>query len=197
MDRWRPIGAAVAGWLWQQVRRSPSRVRRLVALLGRLLAWIRRLPRQVKTGAAAAAVLLLVVASVLFVRNPAGPFGKIEPLPATTRTLTRIPVIAPGHRFLFFPVSGRVSPGIKYRYVLLTHCGLDYPTGPDFDGSFWDAVDPTQRNKLANPPEGFATPEDVGYMIIVAPDTAEFHSSAGGTARYTRRTKDLIAGLCM
>jgi hypothetical protein len=33
-------------------------------------------------------------------------------------------------------------------------------------------------------------------MILVSTDTAEFHSSAGGVARYTRRTKALIAGPC-
>jgi hypothetical protein len=190
MERWRPVAAAVARWQWEQVRRSPTRLRRL-------LTWLRRLPKQVKTGAAGVAVVLLVVAGTLFVRNPAGPFGKIEPLPQNTATLTRIPVLGPGHRFLFFPVSGRVTAGLKYRFVLLTHCGLDYPTGPDFDGSFWDAVDSAQRNKFTNAPPGFAQPEDVGYMIVVSPDTAEFHSSAGGVETYTRRTKALIAGLCM
>ena len=187
MDRWRPVAAAVARWQWQQLRRSPARLRRL-------LTWLRGLPKQVKAGAAGIAVVLLVIASVLFVRNPAGPFGKIEPLPPTTGTLTRIPVLGFGHRFLFFPVSGRVTPGVKYGYVLLTHCGLDYPTGPDFDGSFWDLTDPTPPNR--NTPSGFAQPEDHGYMILWPPDTAEFHSSAGGVARYSRRTKALIAGLC-
>jgi hypothetical protein len=181
MDRWRPVGLSVASRLW--------RLRRVPALL-----W--RMPTQAKAGVAGVAIVLLVIASVLFVRNPAGPFGKIEPLPASTGTMTRIPVLGPGHRFLFFPVSGRVTAGLKYRFVLLTHCGLDYPTGPDFDGSFWDAVDPAQRNKLANPPPGFAQPEDVGYMILVSANTAEFHSSAGGIAEYTRRGKALIAGLC-
>jgi hypothetical protein len=181
MDRWRPVGLSVASRLW--------RVRRVPALL-----W--RMPTQAKAGVAGVAIVLLVIASVLFVHNPAGPFGKIEPLPTSAGTLTRIPVLGPGHRFLFFPVSGRVTAGLKYRFVLLTHCGVDYPTGPDFDGSFWDAVDPAQRNKLAKPPPGFTQPEDVGYMIVVAPDTAEFHSSAGGVETYTRRTKALIAGLC-
>jgi hypothetical protein len=188
MERWRPIGAAAGRWLGEQLRRSPARLRWL-------LAFLRGLPRQVKAGAAVTVVLLLVVGSVLFVRNPSGPFGKIEPLPPTTGTLTRIPVLGPGHRFLFFPVSGRVTQGVKYGYVLLTHCGLDYPTGPDFDGSFWDLADPAQRGQ--NTPPGFAQPEDEGYVILVSPDTAEFHSSAGGVARYTRRTKGLIAGLCM
>jgi hypothetical protein len=181
MDRWRPVVLSVASRL--------SRLRRVPALL-----W--RMPAQAKAGVVGVAIVLLVIASVLFVRNPAGPFGRIEPLPPTAGTLTRIPVLGPGHRFLFFPVSGRVTAGLKYRYVLLTHCGLDYPTGPDFDGSFWDSVDSTQRNKFTNPPAGFAAPEDVGYMILVSADMAEFHSSAGGVAPYTRRTKALIAGLC-
>ena len=181
MDRWRLVGLSLASHLW--------RLRRVPALL-----W--RMPAQAKAGVAGVAVVLLVIASVLFVRNPAGPFGKIEPLPLSKGTMTRIPVLGPGHRYLFFPVSGRVTAGLKYRFVLLTRCGLDYPTGPDFDGSFWDAADPAQQNKLANPPPGFAQPEDVGYMIVVAPDTAEFHSSAGGVETYTRRTKALIAGLC-
>lgn len=155
------------------------------------------MPAQAKAAVGGAVVVLLVIGSVLFVRNPAGPFGRIEPLPPTTGTHTRIPVLGPGHRFLFFPVSGRVTAGLKYRYVLLTHCGLDYPTGPDFDGSFWDSVDSTQRDKLAKPPADFATPEDVGYMILVSANTAEFHSSAGGIAQYTRRTKALVAGVCM
>jgi hypothetical protein len=181
MDRWRLIALTVIA------RLAP--LRRVPALL-----W--RMPAQAKAGVAGVIVVLLVIASVLFVRNPAGPFGKIEPLPPTMGTLTRIPVLGPGHRFLFFPVSGRVTAGLKYRFVLLTHCGLDYPTGPDFDGNFWDAADSTQRNKLAKPPPRFAQPEDVGYMILVSADTAKFHSSAGGVAAYTRRTKALIAGLC-
>jgi len=186
MDRWRGIAGAVAGRL-PQLRRLPTLLRRLPTLL-------RRLPTQVNAAAAGAVIVLLVIASILFVRNPAGPFGRIEPLPPNAGTLTRIPVLGSGHRFLFFPVSGRVTAGVKYGYVLLTHCGLDYPTGPDFDGSFWDLADSTQRNQ--NTPPGFAQPEDHGYMILVSPDTAEFHSSAGGVARYTRRTKALIAGLC-
>ncbi|HXN57192.1 MAG TPA: hypothetical protein VN912_01240 [Candidatus Angelobacter sp.] len=189
MERWRPIAAAASRWLWQQLFRSPARLRWL-------LAFLRGLPRQVKAGAAVTVVLLLVVGSVLFVRNPSGPFGKIEPLPPNAATLTRIPVLGPGHRYLFFPVSGRVTAGLKYRYVLLTHCGLDYPTGPDFDGSFWDSVDSTQRDKLAKPPADFAAPEDVGYMILVSANTAEFHSSAGGVAQYARRTAALIAAVC-
>jgi hypothetical protein len=181
MDRWRPLALTVVARL-TQLRRVPA------------LLW--RMPTQAKAGVAGVIIVLVVIASILFVRNPAGPFGKIEPLPPTTGTLTRIPVLGPGHRFLYFPLSGQVTAGLKYRFVLLTHCGLDYPTGPDFDSSFWDAVDSTQRNKLTTPPPGFAQPEDVGYMILVSPDSAEFHSSAGGVAGYTRRMKALIAGIC-
>src|SRR6202165_1875412 len=189
MERWRPTAPAPGRWLWQQLRRSPARLRWL-------LAFLRKLPRQVKAGAAVTVVLLLVVGSFLFVRNPSGPFGKIEPLPPNAATLTQIPVLGPGHRYLFFPVSGRVTAGLKYRYVLLTHCGLDYPTGPDFDGSFWDSVDPTQRNKFTNPPPGFARPEDDGYMLLASSAAAESPSWAGGIEKYPRRTKGLIAGDC-
>jgi hypothetical protein len=181
MERWRRIAAVVLDGV-SQLRRVPPLVRSL--------------PRQVKASLGGAAILLLLIGSILFVRNPAGPLGKIEPMPPSTAGVSQIPVLGPGHRYLFFPVSGRVTAGVKYRYVLLTHCGLDYPTGPDFDGSFWDSVDPTQRNKFTNPPAGFAGSEDVGYMILVSADTAEFHSSAGGVATYTRRTKALIAGDC-
>ena len=84
MDRWRPIaGATVARFA--PLRRVPG------------LLW--RMPAQAKAGVAAMIVVLLVIGSVLFVRNPAGPFGKIEPLPASTGTLTRIPVLGPGHRW--------------------------------------------------------------------------------------------------
>jgi hypothetical protein len=173
-----------------------SPLRPVPGLLWRVPGLLWRMPAPAKAGVAGVAVVLMVIGSVLFVRNPAGPFGRIEPLPANVATLTRIPILGPGHRYLFFPVSGPVTAGLKYRYVLLTHCGLDYPTGPDFDGSFWDSEDATQRDELTNPPAGFAAPEDVGYMILVSPNTAEFHSSAGGVARYTRRSKALIAGLC-
>jgi hypothetical protein len=147
--------------------------------------------------AAAAITLVVVVAGILFIRNPAGPLGHIEPLPPATGTVSRIPILGPGHQFLFLPVSGRVRTGVKYRYRLATHCGIDYPTGPDFDGSFWDAVDPAQRHKFTDPPPGFAGPEDDGYMILLSPDTAEFHASAGAVARYTRRNGALVGGLCM
>ena len=191
MERWRRIAAAAV----RRLSQVPWR-RIAVVMVGRL-SQLRRLPSQVKAGAVGTAVVLLVIASILFVRNPAGPFGKIEPMPPSTGTVSRIPVLGPGHRYLYFPGSGRVTPGLKYRYVLPTHCGLDYPTGPDFDGSFWDSVDSTQRNKFASTPPGFAQPEDDGYMILVSADTAEFHSSAGGVAKYTRRTRGLIAGDCM
>ena len=191
MERWRRIAAAAV----RRLSQVPWR-RIAVAMVGRL-SQLRRLPTQVKAGAVGTAVVLLVIASILFVRNPAGPFGKIETMPPSTGTVSRIPVLGPGHRYLYFPGSARVTPGLKYRYVLPTHCGLDYPTGPDFDGSFWDSVDSTQRNKFASRPPGFAQPEDDGYMILVSTDTAEFHSSAGGVAKYTRRTRGLIAGDCM
>lgn len=169
---------------------------RLTALVCRLVPRLRISLTHARIGAGAAVILIAVIAGVLFIGNPSGPLGRIEPMPPATGTVTRIPILGPGHRYLFFPVSGRVSVGVKYRYSLPTHCGIDYPTGPDFDGSFWDAVDPAQRNKLTTPPPGFASPQDEGYMVLRSAKAAEFHSSRGATARYTRRNAALVAGLC-
>jgi hypothetical protein len=168
---------------------------RIAALVGRRVPRLRISPLYARLGVVAA-VTLVLVAAVLLIGNRSGPFGRIEPLPPAAGTVTRIPILGPGHRYLYFPVSGWVTAGVKYRYVLSTHCGLDYPTGPDFDGSFWDSVDPTQRNQLTNPPPGFAGPQDEGYMVLLSADTAEFHSSRGAPARYTRRNGALVAGLC-
>lgn len=152
-------------------------------------------PTHLKIGAAVI-VLVTVVAGILWVGNPAGPFGRIEPLPPPTGTVSQIPIVGSGQRYLFLPVSGRVRAGVKYGYPLLTRCGIDYPTGPDFDGSFWDSVDPAQRHTITNPPPGFARPLDVGYMLLVSTGVSEFHASRGGVARYTRRNGAFVAGLC-
>src|SRR3989442_5893919 len=102
MDRWRRL--APSG-----IDRWP----RIAALIGRLsplrrvpgLLW--RMPTQAKAGVTGVIVVLLVIGSVLFVRNPAGPFGRIEPLPPSDGTHNPIPVLVPSHRLLFFPVSRR------------------------------------------------------------------------------------------
>src|SRR5438445_13246123 len=91
IDRWPRIAAALIG------RLSP--LRRVPGLL-----W--RMPTQAKAAATGVTVVLLVIASVLFVRNPARPCGRIHPLPPTAGTHTRTPVLAPAHRLLFFPVPG-------------------------------------------------------------------------------------------
>jgi hypothetical protein len=152
-------------------------------------------PTHLKIGAAVIA-LVTVVGGILWIGNPAGPFGRIEPLPPQTGTVSQVPIVGSGHRFLFLPVSARVRAGVKYRYALPTHCGIDYPTGPDFDGSFWDSVDAAQRHKFTNPPPGFAGPVDNGYILLVSAGVAEFHSSRGAVARYTRRNGAFVAGLC-
>ena len=152
-------------------------------------------PGQLKIGAAAI-VLVAVVAGALWLGNPAGPLAPIVPMPPPTGTVSQIPIIGSVQRFLFLPVSARVRSGVKYRYALPTRCGIDYPTGPDFDGSFWDSVDVAQRHKVVKPAAGFATPVDEGYMLLVSAGVAEFHGSHGAVARYTRRTGAFVAGLC-
>ena len=153
-------------------------------------------PTRLKIAAGVAVILLAVIGGVLLIGDPAGPLAPIEPLPPATGTVTQIPLIGPGHRFLFLPVSARVRVAVKYRYSLPTRCGIDYPTGPDFDGSFWDSEDPAQRHTVADPPAGFVRPVDNGYLLLRSPGVAEFHSSRGAVARYTRRTGAFVAGVC-
>src|SRR5260370_21694799 len=129
MDRWRPMARNVAA------RLSP--LRPVPGLLWRVPGLLWRMPAQAKAGVAGVAVVLMVIGSVLFVRNPAGPFGRIEALPANAATLTRIPVLGPCHRYLFFPASGPLTAALNYGSVLLTHCVFHYPTGPEFHGCFW------------------------------------------------------------
>ena len=152
-------------------------------------------PGHLKIGAAAL-VLVAVVAVALWLGNPAGPLAPVEPMPPATGTVSQIPIVGSGGRFLFLPISAHVRSGVKYRYTLSTRCGIDYPTGPDFDGSFWDSVDAAQRHTVTNPPSGFATPVDEGYMLLVSAGEAEFHTSRGTVARYTRRKGAFVAGLC-
>src|ERR1700737_5059006 len=109
MERGRRIAAAAV----RRLSQVPWR-RIATAMVGRL-SQLRRLPTRVKAGAVGAAIVLLVIGSILFVRNPAGPFGKIEALPPSTGTISRIPALGPGHRYLYFPVSGGVPAGGKQR----------------------------------------------------------------------------------
>lgn len=135
----------------------------------------------------------VVIVALLVLGNRVAPSWEVQPLPASNAAV-RIPLLGPQHRYLFQPASARVTVGVKYRFQLTTQCGLADPVGPDFDGSFWDP-DITQQAS-GGPPAGFKAPVDTGYMVLMSPSVAKFHSSQGATARFHRHPGMVIASLC-
>jgi hypothetical protein len=67
-------------------------------------------------------------------------------------------------RFVLKPISAPVEMGVPYRFDLYIHCGVDHTT--DFDGSFWDAVGPTEGDD--SPRRSFEDPVDEGVMTLVS-----------------------------
>ena len=153
-------------------------------------------PKRTHSGLLELAVIIGVgvgIVSLLVLGNRAAQSWDIQPLPASNAVI-RIPLLGPQHRYLFQPASARVTVGAKYRFQLTTQCGLADPVGPDFDGSFWDPD--SARQASAGPPPGFDAPADTGYMVLLSPAVAEFHSSHGATARFHRHSGSVIASLC-
>jgi hypothetical protein len=107
----------------------------------------------------------------------------IKPLPSPTTT-PREPVLVKGGRVRLWPSSPNVEPEIVYRFMLLTHCGLDR-SYPDFDSSFWRYVG-TGPSGGINAPPGFGNPIDEGTMTLLDEETAEFRSPSGKVARFGR-----------
>jgi hypothetical protein len=100
-------------------------------------------------------------------------------------------------RFRFFPNSSPVTPGAHYRFSLYTHCGLDWPAAVDFDGSFWDPVEPAAvSGGSGNPPAGFANPIDRGIMTLTSPTRARYQSSEGIVVQFGRHPGPRVSSSC-
>jgi hypothetical protein len=115
-------------------------------------------------------------------------------LPTTANSHEPQPAGSTG-RFVFYPSSGHVTQGVAYQFRLYTHCGLNYPTGPDFDGSFWESVGAGDDGS-ANPPPGFGNPFDNGTMTLLSANLAEYRSSQGVVMRFTRQSGSRVASPC-
>lgn len=77
---------------------------------------------------------------------------------------------------------GSAEIGVRYRYNLQTHCGLN--TWPIvFDGSEWWIDGPTG---YPNAPAGFSNPVDEGSIMLDGEDTGTYRSSAGTERRISR-----------
>ena len=83
----------------------------------------------------------------------------------------KLPTTEPDQNKLMYPKSPRVEIGKPYAISIYTHCGID--TYLDFDGSFWNALEPAHRN-AANPPLGVGNPGQNGNMTLVDENHARF-----------------------
>jgi len=149
---------------------------------------------QISTRALLAAVVvlgLLLAAALVF----EGSSGSARALPAPAGA-HQSQALADG-RFRFFPNSSPVTLGAHYRFSLYTHCGLDWPAAVDFDGSFWDPVDPAAvSGGSGNPPAGFANPIDRGIMTLISPTRARYQSSHGIIVQFGRHPGPRVSSSC-
>jgi hypothetical protein len=74
-----------------------------------------------------------------------------------------------------------VTIGIRYLYVLRTHCGI---LDTYFAGRLWRATPPL-RDGSGNPPHGWENPESLGTMRLVRANHAEFRQNEKLVARFT------------
>ena len=115
-----------------------------------------------------------------------GPGG--EPLPQPTRADFRIKETRRGT--LFWPSSAPVRKGVEYSFNT-GHCGLDFLT--DFDGSFWDPVNPNQTGE----PPNFFYNEEEGRMRLGSEERAIYTDSSGEEVTLRRhRGPVLLKGRC-
>jgi len=149
-------------------------------------------------GVAALPALALAIMGVVVACSP-----RLEgAAPSAPQPLT-LPVPAGSHdpqpeslgRFVFYPNSGHVTQNVAYQFRLYTHCGLNNPTGPDFDGSFWESAGAADDGS-GNPPPGFGNPIDNGTMRLLSANLAEYRSSQGVTVRFSRHSGSKVASPC-
>jgi hypothetical protein len=79
--------------------------------------------------------------------------------------------------------------GVAYIYET-GHCGLTYLL--DFDGSFWDAVNPAAPR---HPPSFFIN-YDKGVIELLSEDVATYTSSTDRVITLERRTGPVVLGFC-
>jgi hypothetical protein len=76
--------------------------------------------------------------------------------------------------------AGPVTVGVRYLYVLRTHCGI---LDAYFGGRLWHAS-PALSDGSGNPPRGWENPESLGTMRLVGTNVAEYRQSPKLVARF-------------
>jgi len=149
---------------------------------------------QMPTRALVGLVLLLAVVLAVAVTVEIASSG-VRSLPPSVGAIPPQPVGNGLSRY--FPRSGRASVGVSYRFQLYTHCGLDWPLTMDFDGSFWDPIEPGPASDgNGNPPASFGNPIDRGIMTLISPTLAQYRSSTGTVMQWRRHAGSQISWPC-
>jgi hypothetical protein len=71
-----------------------------------------------------------------------------------------------------------------YRFVLATHCGIDWAI--DFDGAFWQPLSQDERAFRRGRLKALDEPSDRGTMTLISEGQAVYRSNNGPVIRYTR-----------
>lgn len=86
-----------------------------------------------------------------------------------------------------FPVdtasSKPVQQGKAYRFVVSTHCGIDWAI--DFDGTFWKPT-PNDARAYRQGNLDLREPSDRGAMTLISHDEAVYRSKSGSVIHYLR-----------
>ena len=77
--------------------------------------------------------------------------------------------------------AGPATVGVRYLYVLRTHCGIH---DAYFAGRLWRAA-PALSDGSGNPPHGWENPEALGTMRLVRRNLAEFRQNNKQVAHFT------------
>lgn len=88
----------------------------------------------------------------------------------------------------FWPRSAPVEEGVTYRFDT-GHCGLNHL--PDFDGSFWDAVNPDAGEEPI-----FFYNGDVGTIVLLGSNEAQYTSSSGQEVELVRIDGPVVTQPC-
>jgi hypothetical protein len=133
-----------------------------------------------------------VVGTVVVRRGSAPSSGAVDwtvpiDLPSPVRPQHPSEVVSAEEGSRFSPRSGRVTPSQAYRFDT-GRCGLGFLV--DFDGSFWEPVDPGAV------PDALLADEDVGAIALVDFDRAVYRSSHGIEVELRRLPGPVITRPC-
>ena len=92
------------------------------------------------------------------------------------------------------PHTGPAEVGVEAELIVSSDCGIDNMVF-DHDGSLWN---PTviKDSERQGTPEGFESDNDVGTIVLISEDEAEYRSSHGRVVKPSRLPGHLVITDC-